>query len=183
MLNWEASLSRNNPVRVVESLELHEGQAAADIGSGGGYFTLQFARRVGKTGKVYAVDINPKYLDFIRRQSEREGLDNIVFLLAADNELKLPQAGLDRIFARNVFHHLPEPGGYFCRLKRFLKPYARVAIIEQNPKSRFSFARVFKHYSPPEAILQRMERAGYSLTASFDFLPAQTFTVFEAGPK
>ena len=72
-LNWEASLARNNPGRIIESLEPKEGQTIADIGSGGGYFTLLFAGRVGKIGKVYAVDIEPKYLDFIDRQSRKKG--------------------------------------------------------------------------------------------------------------
>ncbi len=83
ILNWEASLSRNNPTRIFESLYLHEGQVIAEIGSGGGYFTVQFARKVGKTGRVYAVDIEQDYLDFVKRRSEKEGLNNILSILAA----------------------------------------------------------------------------------------------------
>ena len=145
-LNWEASLARNNPTRIVESLQFHEGQIIADIGSGGGYFTLQFAKRVGKTGKVYAVDIEQDYLDFIRRKSEKEKLSNIFLVLATGNELNLPVAGLDLVFARNVFHHLPDPEKYFRNFRKSLKPTGRVAIIEHRRKSRFSFVGLFKHY-------------------------------------
>ena len=179
-LNWEASLARNNPGRIIESLEPREGQAIADIGSGGGYFTLQFAGRVGKTGKVYAVDIEPKYLDFINRQSRKERLDNIILVPAKGDQPNLPEGGLDLAFARNVWHHLPEPEKYFRNLKRFLKPTGKVAIIEHMPKSGFSFIGIFKHYTPAEDILQKMEKAGYSLTASFDFLPGQSFNLFGA---
>jgi arsenite methyltransferase len=52
-LSWEAALWKNNPQRIIENLQIREGQAIADIGSGGGYFTLEFARRVGKSGRVY----------------------------------------------------------------------------------------------------------------------------------
>ena len=59
-LNWEASLRKNNPQRMIENLQIREGQAIADIGAGGGYFTLEFARKVGKSGRVYAVDVKLK---------------------------------------------------------------------------------------------------------------------------
>jgi tRNA A58 N-methylase Trm61 len=37
---------------MIENLQIREGQTIADIGSGGGYFTLGFARKVGKSGRV-----------------------------------------------------------------------------------------------------------------------------------
>jgi arsenite methyltransferase len=178
-LNWEASLSKNNPQRMIENLQIREGRTIADIGSGGGYFTLEFARKVGKSGRVYAVDMKLKYLDFIKNRSKMEGLDNIIFLQATGDELNLPEAGLDLVFLRNVFHHLPEPEKYFHNLKRFLKSTGKVAIIEPKLKSRFSFIGMFKHYTPLEVMLEKMERAGYFQIASFDFLPSQTFSLFE----
>jgi arsenite methyltransferase len=178
MLNREAASPRQKSERIIQSLPIQEGYTVADIGSGGGYFTLKFARKVGKTGKVYAVDTQSKYLDFVRSQAEREGLDNIVFVLAADDGIDLPEANLDLIFARNVFHHLTEPGRYFHNLKRFLKPSGRVAIIDHRPKGGFSFVSLFRHHTPKETILQEMEKAGYFLAESFDFLPEQTFNLF-----
>ena len=179
-LNWKASLSRNKPARIIESLHLHEGQVIADIGSGGGYFTLEFAKRVGKTGRVYAVDIEQDYLDFISRRSKKERLSNILLVHVKGDELKLPEADLDLAFARDVFHHLPEPEKYFRTLRKFLKPTGKVAIIELKRTSRFSFVSIFKHYTPPETIGREMKKVGYSLNSSFDFLPERSFSLFEA---
>ncbi|HDM09472.1 MAG TPA: class I SAM-dependent methyltransferase [Desulfobacteraceae bacterium] len=178
MLNREAASSKNESERIIESLRIQEGYRIADIGSGGGYFTLKFAKKIGKTGKVYAVDSQPKYLDFIRQQAEREGLDNIIFVLVAEDEVNLPEAALDLVFARNVFHHLTEPARYFRNLKRFLKPSGKLAIIDHKPKSGFSFVSIFRHYTPERLILQEMEKAGYFLMESLDFLPEQTFNLF-----
>jgi ubiquinone/menaquinone biosynthesis C-methylase UbiE len=177
MLNREASSARSRPHEVLEQLHIREGQAIADIGSGGGYFTLAFARRAGKTGRVYAVDVKKKYLDFIRRQSEEAGLNNIVFVLAGEGGMDLPEAGLDLVFARNVFHHLPEPANYFADLKKYLKPGGKVAIIEHKKKG-FGFVSLFGHHTSRETIVREMEKAGYSEAGSFDFLPDQTFTLF-----
>ena len=178
MLNREAASRKNKSERIIESLRIQEGYRIADIGSGGGYFTLKFARKVGEAGKVYAVDTQTKYLDFIRRQAERQGIDNIIVVPAGADEMNLPEAALDLVFARNLFHHLTEPANYFRNLRRFLKPTARVAIIDHKPKGGFSFVSLFRHHTPEERILHEMENAGFSLVESFDFLSEQTLNVF-----
>jgi len=177
MLNREASSRRSRPEEILEQLDIKAGHAIADIGSGGGYFTLAFAVRSGKTGHIYAVDVKKKYLNFIKRQAEQADLDNITFILAAEGKINLPEAGLDLAFARNVFHHLPEPGNFFVKLKKHLKPGGKVAIIEHKKKG-FGFASLFGHHTTLETIVREMGKAGYVTVASFDFLPDQTFTLF-----
>jgi ubiquinone/menaquinone biosynthesis C-methylase UbiE len=177
MLNREASAARSKASDVIERLDIREGRAIADIGSGGGYFTLAFARRAGRTGRVFAVDVKQKYLNFIKRQAEQDGLNNIVFVLAGEKGTGLPEAGLDLVFARNVFHHLPEPANYFANLKKNLKPGGTVAIIEHKKKG-FGFVSLFGHHTSHDAIVREMGTAGYSPAGSLDFLPDQTFTLF-----
>ncbi len=94
--------------------------------------------------------------------------------------MNLPEAGLDLVFARNVFHHLHESARYFRNLRRFLKPTGKVAILGHKPKGGFSFVGMFKHYTSSEVILQEMEKAGYFLNESLGFLPQQTFNLFAA---
>jgi ubiquinone/menaquinone biosynthesis C-methylase UbiE len=177
-LNKEASSARSKPDEIIASLGIGEGDVIADIGSGGGYFTIAFAGKVGQAGRVYAVDVKPKYLEFIRRRAAREGLDNVSCVLGTSSWIDLPEAGLDLVFARNVFHHLPDPSEYFRAMTRYLKPAANVAIIEHKPERGFGFVSLFKHHTPGEIVVREMERAGYSLTKSFDFLPDQTFNLF-----
>ncbi len=177
MLNRDASSAKSKPEEILERLHIREGQAIADIGSGGGYFTLAFARKAGKTGHVYAVDIKRKYLNFIRHLSEQAGLDNIIFVVAGKDEINLSEANLDLIFARNVFHHLPEPSSYFANLKKYLKPGGKVAIIEHKKKG-FGFVALFGHYTSQDAVVREMEEAGYFPAGSYDILPDQTFILF-----
>lgn len=177
-LNWEAASRKSRHEEILGKLNIRQGDAIADLGSGGGFFTLAFAHRIGKNGRVYAIDTQPKYLEFIRRRSEQEGLDNIVLVQAMETERKLPEAGIDLIFARNVFHHLPEPSSYFQRLRRFIRPDGRIVIIEHRPKKGFGFVALLKHHTPAQTIMEEMEKAGYALQSSADFLPTQTFHVF-----
>jgi arsenite methyltransferase len=181
MLNKKASSAKMMPGKIIKSLLIKKGHAVADIGSGGGYFTREFAIKVGKTGRVYAVDAQAKNLNFIRRQSEKEGLANIVCVQATGNTVTLPDDCLDLMFVRNAFHHLPQPMQYFRNLKRFLKKDGKVAIIEHKPRRGWSHVALFKHYTPVTVIMREMEEAGYQLVRSFDLLPAQSFTIFGVG--
>lgn len=178
MLNRRASAPGSKLGEVIESLNIQESDTVADIGSGGGYFTLEFAKRVGKSGKVYAVDTKQENLDYVKAQSEREGINNVVTVLA-DDEIGLPEKSVDLVFMRNVVHHLPEPATYFADLKRFLKSDSRVAIIDYKKGGGFSFTQLFGHYIEEAVLLDEMERAGYDAMARFDFLPEQSFNIFK----
>ena len=178
MLNREASSPGSKSGEILEALSIGEGWVIADIGSGGGYFTLAFARKVGPGGRVYAVDTRPAYLEFVRDRAERAGLTNIVCEQVKEGAIEMPEGALDLIFLRNVFHHLPRPVPYMANLGKHLKPGGRIAVIDHKPGRGLTFVSLFKHNTSPAIVVRDMEEAGYSLSKSFDFLPAQSFSVF-----
>jgi len=178
MLNKEALSLKNNAREIIASLGLKKGDLVGDFGSGGGYFALEFAKIVGPTGQVYAIDNQQKNLDFVKKRSRREALDNVAFIQAETEMNKIAEGSLDLLFSRNVIHHLSDPAKHLQNLKRFLKPDGRLAIIDHKPKRGLSFVALFKHHTPSATILQETEKAGYTLMKSFDFLPEQTYNVF-----
>ena len=50
---------------VVSALDLKPGMAVADIGAGTGFYSLLFAKEVGASGRVYAVDISQNFIQNI----------------------------------------------------------------------------------------------------------------------
>jgi len=180
MFNKKASDPKNKPDQVLKALRLQLGQTVADIGAGGGYFSLRFADAVGRQGRVFAIDTDPGFLEFIKHNAKKRGLDNIETVLATKDELPLPRGSLDLVFMRNVTHHLPNRADYFRKLRDMLKPDGRIAIIEYRRDGGFSFHRMFGHFVPKEVIVTEMHNAGYQLKEDFDFLPEQSFTIFSA---
>jgi len=178
MFNKKASDPKNKPNQILETLALQSGQNIADIGAGGGYFSLRFADKIGKEGLVYAVDTNQEFLEFIKNCTREKGLNNVEIILATEDGLILPKRSLNLIFMRNVTHHLPDRVKYFRNLADFLKPKGRIAIIEYKKGGHFSFHRIFGHYVPKETLIKEMEEAGFRLEKDFDFLPEQSFVIF-----
>nr|MDO8046318.1 methyltransferase domain-containing protein [Candidatus Baldrarchaeota archaeon] len=128
MFNKKASDPKNKPDQIIEAIVLRPGQSIADIGLGGGYFSLRFAKIVGEERRVYAVDTKPEFLEYVKNSAKEKGLNNIPTLVSGD-KLNLSEKSLDLIFMRNVTH-IPNRVEYFKNLKRFLKPGGRIAIIE-----------------------------------------------------
>jgi len=178
MFNRQASDPKNKPDEILRILSLQKGQTVADIGSGGGYFCLRFAEAVGKEGKVYAVDMNPEFLEFINSVAKEKGLSNIETILVSNEDPVLPEKALDLVFLRNVYHHLPNRVSYFEKLRSKLKPEGRVAIVEYKRGKRFTFHGMFGHNVPRELIIEEMSKAGYRTMQELDFLSAQSFTIF-----
>jgi len=178
MFNKKASNPKNKPDQIIETIALKPGQSVADIGSGGGYFSLRFAKIVGQKGKVYAIDTNPDFLEFIKKSAKDEGLNNIIPKLVSEDRLDLPKKSLDFIFMRNVTHHLPNRTKYFRELKELLKPDGKIVVIEYKKGKFFTFRGIFGHSVPKEIIAREMKEAGYLLENEFDFLPEQHFTIY-----
>jgi ubiquinone/menaquinone biosynthesis C-methylase UbiE len=178
MFNKKASDPKNKPDQIIEAISLEPGQNIADIGSGGGYFSLRFAKIVGEEGKVYAVDTNPNLLNFVKNSAKAKGLDNVIPTIASGDSLAIPEKSLDFIFMRNVTHHLHDRIKYFKDLKKYLRSEGKIIVIEYNRGKPLSFLRIFGHYVLKEIIQQEMNEAGYIFMKEFDFLPDQHFTIY-----
>jgi arsenite methyltransferase len=179
MFNKRAAQPKYKADQIIQTLSLKPGQMIADIGSGGGYYTLRFAQEVGKTGKVYAVDTNKEFLEFIRKQATEQGVSNITTLLSSSEHPELPKHTLDYIFLRNVTHHLSNRVDYFQRLKETFKPNGKLVIIEYDGRGGFfRFQKRHRHFIPQDVLLEEMKQAGYVLQKSYDFLSEQSFMIF-----
>ncbi|MDH5683384.1 MAG: class I SAM-dependent methyltransferase [candidate division WOR-3 bacterium] len=178
MFNKKAGDPKNKPDQIIKAIALQTGQNIADIGSGGGYFSLRFAELVGNAGKVYAADTNSDLLAFVKNCAKEKGLDNVTTIITAQDSLDLPEKTLDYIFMRNMTHHLSKRVEYFRSLKNFLKNDGKVIIIEYEKGKLFTFRGIFGHHVPKEIIIKEMKEAGYSLEQDFNFLPEQNFTIW-----
>jgi arsenite methyltransferase len=166
------------PDRVVKALEIRPGMRVADLGAGGGYFTFRFADAVGDDGQVFAVDVDEGMLAYIADEAAAQGDDQIQTVLAEFDDPLIPGDGVDLLFTSNTYHHLSEREAYFRNAARYLRPGARVAVVEYAGDKGGWFVRWFGHTTSGDEIRQEMTAAGYRELASHDWLERQSFLVF-----
>jgi SAM-dependent methyltransferase len=166
------------PHEVITALSPAPDWVVADIGSGTGYFAARLAHFVPK-GRVYGVDTEPEMVKYLAERAKREGLSNLVSIAGSPDDANLP-VKVDLVLMVDVYHHISERERYFTRLRRSLKPGARVAIIDfrqDAPDGPPKSERI-----APSQVQAELAKAGYSLAKQHDFLPQQFFLVFEAKP-
>ncbi len=168
------------PDEVVAALKLEPGQRIADVGCGPGYFTIPIAKAVGPTGKVWAVDIEPKILARARAHAVAAGLSNIEYVHCLADDPRLPVASADTIVIVNTFHHFADRRAYVAKLRKALLPGGRIVNIDFIPKPREE-----RGFGPPlemqlsrETVDADMAAAGLRPARVHEFLPEQYFVEY-----
>jgi SAM-dependent methyltransferase len=112
---------------------VREGMTVLEPGPGMGFFTLELARLVGGSGRVIAVDIQPRMLEGIRRRAARARvLDRVEARLATPASMGVSDlAGrVDFTLAFAVVHELPNIAAFFREVAQASKPGARLLFVE-----------------------------------------------------
>ena len=97
-------IESERPEELLDLLGITEGDVVADIGAGPGFFSLRAAERVGPTGKVLAVDVQPEMIDGLTMMMKRFGYENIVPILGDVDDPQLPTDSVDHVL---IVHCLP----------------------------------------------------------------------------
>ncbi|MBC7330781.1 class I SAM-dependent methyltransferase [bacterium] len=115
---------------------IKEGKIIVDFGCGPGAFTIPIARIVGKSGIVFAIDKNEKFLSDLKEMAEGEGLDNIKIIKVQDEgKLPLPTASVDVFLLFDVLHHL-DWNKIFSEVKRITKPAGKICVYPHHHLDR-----------------------------------------------
>jgi arsenite methyltransferase len=169
------------PTEVIRALELKPGMAVGDLGSGSGYFTRRFLEAVAPGGTVYAIDVEPKALEYIRsRLNPAQRHDTAVqFVHAEADNPRLPAASVDLLFVCNTYHHIEQRARYFSRAAQAIKPGGRLAVIDFYDDSRSGDLGFPKdHLVSRQLVADELAEAGYRLAREHIFLPRQYFLEF-----
>jgi ubiquinone/menaquinone biosynthesis C-methylase UbiE len=166
------------PDQVMDALGVAEGTIVADLGAGGGWFTVRLAHRVGPNGRVYAVDVQRLMIEAISRRVQREGYANVVSVLGAEDDPKLPEdASLDAVLIVDAFPEMPDPVKLLRNVARKLKPQGRIGIIDYRPGEGGPGPEA-QDRVPSSAVIAAAGSAGLTLVDQLTFLPYQYFLVF-----
>ncbi len=164
------------PDEVMDALGIADGATVADLGAGGGWFTVRLARRVGPSGRVYAQDIQPQMIESISRRVSREGLTNVSTVLGTADDPRLPGA-LDAVLVVGTYPEISDPVTLLRRVAAALKPDGRIGIVDFTLEGGGPGPPLQERIEPAE-VIENAGRAGLRLLAHERFLRYQYLLVF-----
>jgi FkbM family methyltransferase len=143
-------------------LALQPGEAVADIGAGTGLFEEPFAKAVGPTGKVFAVDLSPAFLEHLRRRAAEQGLKQVEVVACDDRDTRLPAASVDAAFLCDTYHHFEHPADTLASLLRALRPGGRLVVVDFEREPGKSRDWILDHVRcGKQQVRAEIERAGF----------------------
>jgi SAM-dependent methyltransferase len=119
--------------RTILAPYVREGMTVLEPGPGMGFFTLELARLVGSSGRVVAVDVQPRMITGLKRRAAKAGvLKQIDARLASSDSMGVDDlaGSVDFTLAFAVVHEMPAPAPFFSQAAKVSKAGASVLFVE-----------------------------------------------------
>ena len=118
-----------NPRKILKSY-VKEGMTVLDVGCGPGFFSMEMAQMVGKSGRVIAADLQEGMLQKLKDKIQGTELEERITLHKSEKHRIGVSEKVDFVLAFYVVHELPNQRQFFEELKSILKPKGQVLIVE-----------------------------------------------------
>ncbi len=116
---------------VLKEAGIKPGFHVLDYGCGPGSYILVTAELVGKSGKIYALDIHPLAIQMIQSIVSKRQLTNVE-TICSDCKTGLPDNSVDVVLLYDTFHVLSDPNGVLEELHRVLKPNGILSFSDHH---------------------------------------------------
>jgi ubiquinone/menaquinone biosynthesis C-methylase UbiE len=127
--------------KILKEVGIQSGFHVLDYGCGPGSYIVPVTELVGKSGKIYALDINPLAIQMIQKIVSKKQLTNVK-TIHSDCKTGLPDSSVDVILLYDTFHDLGDPNGVLEELHRVLKPGGVLSFNDHHMKENEIISKV-----------------------------------------
>ena len=120
-------------INILKEAELKLGFRVLDYGCGPGSYIIPLAEFVGKSGKIYALDIHPLAIQMVRSIASKKQLPNVE-TICSDCKTGLPDKSIDVALLYDTLHGLSKPDEVLAELHRVLKPGGILSLSDHHMK-------------------------------------------------
>jgi ubiquinone/menaquinone biosynthesis C-methylase UbiE len=170
-------VDEEDPDRALRLLRVAKGSTVADVGAGSGYFAVRLAKLVGPEGRVYASDIQPGMLELLKANVAKARVANVVPILGALTDPKLPANTMDLVIMGDVYHEFSQPQTMLARIRESLKPGGRLVLLEYRAEDP-DVPIIPSHKMTKAQVKLEVEHEGFTQLRVYDDLPRQHLIVF-----
>ena len=117
----------------VTPADIKPSQIVGDLGCGPGFLFCELLRKFAPNGRVHSFNVNKDCIEHTHAKANAEGLgDRLELRLPTSETLRIIDASLDRIIAKNVMVYVDDPSHTFKEFRRVLKPSSKAHAIDIN---------------------------------------------------
>ena len=152
--------------KVLKALQLRPGSAVADVGSGTGLYLTLFSKAVGKQGRVFAVDISPRFVEFLKDRTTKESLTNVEVVQSDEQSAQLKAGSVDHVFVCDTYHHFEFHVAMLQSIRSALRPGGTLTIVDFEKIPGKTRAWLMNHVRADKSQVRReVELAGFEFVA------------------
>jgi len=160
----------------LENLPINLTSIVADIGAGSGYYTFRIAPLVPE-GKVYAVDIQDEAVTYIKQQSEKLEIENVIPVKGSEKSPNLPNGEVDLVIMVDVYHELSYPQEMLGAIYESLKPNGKILLLEYKGEDPTINIKPL-HKMTEKQVKKELKANGFEFVENGKFLPIQHYLIF-----
>jgi len=159
----------SDPIKNLAELGIEDGMKVVDIGAGGGFYSIEAAKKVGSRGMVYAIDVQQDLLEKLKHSASLVGVHNIEVIWGNAEKIggtKLREAMIDRAILSNVLFQIEQKDrdNLVLEIKRIVKPNGKLLVVDWQAGGPLSPTTTVPAMTA-EALFQK---AGWILDKNFD---------------
>jgi len=109
---------------------VQEGMTILDLGCGPGFFSIDMAKMVGKSGRVIASDLQEGMLQKVREKIEETELEQRITLHKCEENKIGVSERVDFVLLFYMVHEVPNKEEFFNEIGTILRPNGQVLIVE-----------------------------------------------------
>jgi len=158
----------SDPASNIAKLGVGDGMKVVDIGAGSGFYTIECAKKVGATGKIFAIDVQKNLLERLKSVANAEGLKNVEVVWANAEKIggtKLHDHIADRVICSNILFQIEKPEDFALEIKRILKPAGKLLVVDWSESSPMGPQENVFSSSKAKALF---EKNGFKIDQTFD---------------
>ena len=127
------------------------------------------------------MEVERELVDVLREQVAEHPFENVEVVFGEYTDPKLPDGEIDLAITSLTYHHIAGRVEYFANLRKDLSLDGRVAHLDDRDDlpTPIRWLPTKGHWSNVAEMTDEMDRADYVRVAHFDFLPVQSFQIYE----
>lgn len=131
-LRQQSADLRFHSVALLDHVALEPGGSAIDLGCGPSGVLDLLTDRVGPTGRVVGLDVDPTHTALARAFTREHGLENVEIVEGDARHTGLPSSSFDLVHARLLLVNIPAPEEVVEEMMRLVKPGGWIAAEEAD---------------------------------------------------